>query len=57
MLGVSLWLSNILIVVKITLTYIEELASVLVAVVDSNRASKDSDVNANTEVSWQHGQA
>jgi len=47
MLGVSLWLSNI----------IKELASVLVAVVDSNRASKDSDVNANTEVSRQHGQA
>ena len=39
------------------MTYLEEFASVLVAVIDADGAAEDANVKANAEVRWKHRKA
>jgi hypothetical protein len=38
-------------------TYLEEFASVLIDIIDTDAAAKDANVKANTEISGKHGKA
>jgi hypothetical protein len=42
---------------KDEVTYVKELASVLVTVVDTDASSKDADIKANAEIGWEHWKA
>jgi hypothetical protein len=49
--------TNKMAVIMLIFTYFKELSCVIVAVVDTDAATKDADIEANSEISWKHWEA
>ena len=46
--------TNKMAVIMLIFTYFKELSCVIVAVVDTDAATKNADIKANSEISWKH---